>query len=309
MKREEQHLSFCVETQEIGERLDKVITQRLAGAYSRTEIQQLIKDEQVTVNSNQSKAAYKLEENDCVDIVLPEEHPFELVAQEDVQLNILYQDEHIAVVNKTAGMVVHPGHGNEDNTLLNGLVARFPEIETVGDHIERAGIVHRLDKDVSGVLVVALSQIAYDHLVLQFQQRDVKKHYVALVEQHPPNDKGIIDAPIGRDPHHRKRMAVLRDGKAAVTEFAVRDYYGERALLDVFPQTGRTHQIRVHLAFIQCPIVGDQIYGYRKQRIKMKRIFLHAHRLNFEHPMSGERMDFAVSLPKGLENILDKLST
>ncbi len=297
---------FCAEENDIGERLDKVLTERLDGEYSRTEVQQFIKEGLVLVNQNSSKPAYRLEAGDCVYVNLPEEQPFE-VLPEDIPLEVIYEDDTIAIIHKPAGMVVHPAHGNEHGTLVNALLYRYPNIAAVGEETERAGIVHRLDKDVSGVMVVALSNIAHRELVAQFQARTIEKHYIALVENHPSNEKGRIDAPIGRDPRHRKRMAVLRDGKEAVTEFQVREYYGERALLDVFPHTGRTHQIRVHLAFINCPIVGDNVYGYRKQRIKMNRIFLHAYRIAFEHPLSHEHMIFEVPLPNSLQNILEKL--
>lgn len=297
---------FCAEPDEVGERLDKVITERLDGSYSRTEIQQFIKDGLVLVNDVSSKPAYRLEDNDCVQLALPPQIVAE-VLPEDIPLDIVYADDAIAVVNKPAGMVVHPAHGNETGTLVNALLHRYPQLAEVGDAIERAGIVHRLDKDVSGVMVVALTNDAHRHLVSQFQARTIEKHYIALVEKHPPNEKGRIDAPIGRDPRHRKQMAVLRDGKESVTEFFVRNFFGERALLDVFPHTGRTHQIRVHLAFINCPIVGDNIYGYRKQRIKMNRIFLHAFRIAFDHPLTDERVTHEANLPSSLQNILDKL--
>lgn len=299
-------IAFCAEDNEVGMRLDKAVVQRLDGDFSRTEIQQWIKDGHIRVNNTPCKASHKLEATDCVEVEIIEAAPFDVEA-EDLPINIIYDDEHIVVVDKAAGMVVHPGHGNETGTLVNGLLATYPEIRTVGDDETRAGIVHRLDKDVSGVMVVAKTDLAFRELVSQFQARDVKKHYIALVEHPPTSDKGIIEAPIGRDPRHRKRMAVVRDGKPAVTEFYVREYIDERVLLDVFPQTGRTHQIRVHLAFINCPIVGDDVYGYRKQRIKMKRIFLHAHQLTINHPLHNESRTFSSEMPTGLLDVLRKL--
>ncbi len=306
MDMEHDIFDFCAEPDELGERLDKVITERLDGAYSRTEIQQHIKDGLVLVNEKPSKPAYRLEDGDCVRVSLLPDEVVE-VLPENIPLEIVYEDEAIVIVHKPAGMVVHPAHGNESGTLVNALLYRYPDLAHVGDEIERAGIVHRLDKDVSGAMIIALTNAAHRNLVQQFQNRTIEKHYIALVEKHPPNEKGRIDAPIGRDPRHRKQMTILREGKESVTEFHIRDYYGERALLDVFPHTGRTHQIRVHLAFINCPIVGDDIYGHRKQRIKMNRIFLHAYRIAFDHPINRERVHFEVPLPVGLQNILEKL--
>lgn len=297
--------TFCAEEDEVGTRLDKIIATRLSD-LSRTQIQQLIKDGQVLVNDTTSKSSYKLEEGDCVNIAIPIEEEIEIQA-EDIELEILYEDEYIAVINKPAGMVVHPAQGNETGTLVNAAIARWSQVRHVGDDVTRAGIVHRLDKDTSGVILVALTDQARLNLMAQFKAREVEKHYIALVERHPTNDKGRIDAPIARDPRHRKRMSVQHEGKEAVTEFFTRKLYQDHALLDVFPKTGRTHQIRVHLAFINCPIVGDYVYGYRKQRIKMKRFFLHAFRITFNHPVTDERLGFEAPLPVGLQNILDKL--
>lgn len=298
-------LTFCIEEDEIGERLDKVIAQRL-DELSRTQIQDLIKEKRVLVNDASSKPAYRLEAEDCVSVEVPVDQALEIVA-EAIALDVLYEDEHLVVINKAAGMVVHPAHGNESGTLVNAILARWPHIRTIGDDPERSGIVHRLDKDTSGLILVALTQDAQDKLMAQFQERSIEKHYLALVERHPPNDRGRIEAPIGRHPKQFKRMAVQANGKESVTEFFVREFYGDYAFLDVFPKTGRTHQIRVHLAFIHCPVVGDQVYGYRKQRIKMKRLFLHAHRISFSHPDTGERLSFEAPLPVGLQDILDKL--
>lgn len=297
---------FCIEEDEIGERLDKVIAGRL-DELSRTHIQQLIKDGLVQVNDAPSKPAYRLEPEDCVSVEVPieEETP---VLPEDIALNIIYEDDAIAVIDKPAGMVVHPGNANETGTLVNAILARWPQVVAVGDDPERVGIVHRLDKDTSGLVIVALTDEAREDLISQFANRTVEKHYMALTERHPPNDKGRIEAPIARDPRQRKRMAVLRDGREAYTEFQVRDFYGDYALLDVYPKTGRTHQIRVHMAFLGCPIVGDTVYGFRKQRIKMKRVFLHAYRISFDHPVTGERISFESPLPVGLQDILNKLN-
>ena len=299
---------FNPDDYEIAVRLDKVLAARFA-ELSRTQVQQLIKDEEVLVNNKPSKPAYKLEPADIVWIKLPPpEEEYEIIP-EDIPLDVLFEDEHIAVINKPSGMVVHPAHGNTDGTLVHALMARYKNLPLLEDDQTRAGIVHRLDKDTSGVIVVALNDASRDDLLMQFKNRTIEKHYLALTDNHPPNDRGIIDAPIGRDPKQRKRMAVMRDGREAVTEFSVRTLYKEHALLDAHPVTGRTHQIRVHLAFINCPIVGDRVYGYRKQRINMKRLFLHAYRITLDHPATGERLTVEAPLPVGLQNLLDKLSS
>lgn len=308
MSENQEMKQFVADANMNGVRLDKALTEYLEGDYSRNEVQQWIKDRRVNVNGAVAKASYKLEPEDRITIMIPLKEPFAVLPDKQVEFGILYEDDMVVVVEKPAGVVVHPGHGNENGTLVNGLLAKYPDIASVGPEIARAGIVHRLDKDVSGVMVIARTQPAFDHLVLQFQERSVEKHYLALVERHPDNDKGVIDAPVGRDLRHRKRMSVNREGKDAVTEFYVRDFYQDRALLDVFPHTGRTHQIRVHLAFIKCPIVGDTVYGFRKQRIKMKRIFLHAYQLSFTHPRTGNTLTVEAPLPESLQDVLNKLT-
>jgi 23S rRNA pseudouridine1911/1915/1917 synthase len=298
---------FCAEESELGERLDKILAARLPD-LSRTRIQELIKAGEVHVGVDKSKPAYRLEHGDCVNVALPPLKENTPVQPENIPLQVLYEDEHLAVVNKHAGMVVHPAHGNEHGTLVNAVLHHWPQTATVGDDDTRAGIVHRLDKETSGVILIALTDPARENLMAQFKDRTIEKHYLALTERQPPNDRGKIDAPIGRDAKNRKRMAVVRDGRESVTEFQIRERYsGDYALLDVHPITGRTHQIRVHLAFIECPIVGDTVYGYRKQR--QKALFLHAYRISFDHPYTGERMTFEAPLPNRLQNILDSLQT
>jgi 23S rRNA pseudouridine1911/1915/1917 synthase len=257
----------------------------------------------VTVNGEHVKAGIKLRGGEVVRVTLQEWEEPEL-EPEDMHLNIVFEDEHILVIDKPAGLVVHPGVGNESGTLVNALIARYPQlIET-----ERKGIVHRLDKDTSGLMVIGKTEAAIEDLMFQFEERLVDKYYLAFTERVPRTESGLIDAPIGRDPKQRKRMAVVRDGKPAQTEFEVieRDFKGEQALLRCKLLTGRTHQIRVHLAFIGAPIVGDTIYGYRKQRLKLKRQFLHAAEMGFDHPATEEYVSFESPLPAGLQNILDK---
>ncbi len=295
---------FCADAAEVGERLDKVLATRLPD-LSRTRLQELIKAGEVQINSETSKPAYRLEEDDCVTVTLPPIEGDQPVLPENIALDVLYEDEYLAVVNKPAGMVVHPAYGNEHGTLVNAVLHRWPQTASVGDDETRAGIVHRLDKETSGVILIALTDPTREKLMAQFKARTIEKHYLALTERTPTTDRGKIDAPIGRDPKNRKRMAVVRDGKESVTEFQVRERYDDYALLDVHPLTGRTHQIRVHLAFIECPVVGDAVYGPRKQRIKT--MFLHAYRISFDHPVTGERLNFEAALPERLQTILENL--
>lgn len=301
-----------------GERLDKLIVAQLPD-LSRVQVQTLIHEGGVLVNGVRVKAGIKLRGGETISVVLPDA-PDKTVTAENIPLNVVYEDDDLAVIDKAAGMVVHPGVGNETGTLVNALLGRWPQIadmgvtdeddESAGEGAEgRMGIVHRLDKETSGLLVVAKNTAALHNLMAQFQERTVDKTYLALVERTPHTTTGRIEAAIGRDPKNRKRMAAVRDGRPAVTEYAViEDGFREgQALIRVKLLTGRTHQIRVHMAFIGSPVVGDTVYGFRKQRIKLKRLFLHAAELCFDHPTTGERRCFESPLPVGLQNTLDKL--
>jgi 23S rRNA pseudouridine1911/1915/1917 synthase len=306
--------AFVVETS--GERLDKLVQEALESVWedvSRNQVQSLIKGGQVLVDGKSMKAGNKLKGGETIRITLPDDDDGEVALQpEAIDLDVVYEDDDIAVVNKPAGMVVHPGIAQETGTLVHALLARYPQLVDMQDDPlteGRMGIVHRLDKDTSGLIVVALHLASLQHLMAQFQARTVEKIYTALVERRPKTSEGVIDAPIGRNPKQRKQMAVVRDGKKAKTTFTVIDdqFRDDRALLEVTLHTGRTHQIRVHLAFINSPIVGDRVYGFRKQRTSLKRQFLHASRLSFEHPATGQRLTFESELPIGLQNMLDKL--
>lgn len=294
-----------------GERLDKLVAIHLPG-LSRTQVQAVIKSGQVTVDGIVVKPGIKLRGGEQVRVKLIEQAA-PVVEAETIDLSIVYEDDELAVIDKPAGMVVHPATGNQSGTLVNALLGRWPQIASMDDpderHGERRGIVHRLDKDTSGLLVIAKTVDALRHLMGQFQARTVEKVYLALLERTPATSNGRIDAPIGRDPKQRKRMAVQRDGKPAITEFNVIDdnFRDSATLVEFKLLTGRTHQIRVHAAFINCPVIGDRVYGFRKQRIKMKRLFLHAHRLSFDHPTSGERLTFESPLPGGLRAVMEKL--
>jgi len=294
-----------------GSRLDKLVQEQLPD-YSRTQIQTLIKEGAITVNGEQIKAGVKLRGGEVVRIELPAISQDTSIEPEEISLNILYEDDDIVVVEKDAGMVVHPGVGNETGTLVHALLARYPQLVDMQDDPalrERMGIAHRLDKDTSGIVIGGLHREALLNLMQQFQERTVDKYYTAFLERTPKTMQGVVDAPIGRDPKKRKSMAVVREGKEAMTEFEVidNDFREDRALVRLKLLTGRTHQIRVHMAFINAPIVGDRVYGFRKQRTSLKRQFLHASEIAFNHPRTGERLSFTSNLPRGLQNILDKL--
>ncbi len=288
-----------------GERLDKYLAAQFAD-LSRAQIQALIRAGQVTVNGAAAKASLRLEGGERVRVQVPVVDEAAEPEPEAIPLAILYEDEHVAVVDKPAGMVVHPAFGHRSGTLVNAALSHWPDIAELAEP-GRAGIVHRLDKETSGVIVIAKTPEALKSLRAQFKARTVGKRYVALVEGMPETPDGVIDAPIGRDPKRRKRMAVVHDGREAITEFRVVELFANFSLLDVFPKTGRTHQIRLHLAFIGHPVVGDTVYGRRKQPFTLKRHFLHAAAITFAHPVSGEPVTVEAPLPVALQNLLDKL--
>lgn len=303
-----QTITFTAEPS--GERLDKLILAQLPDV-SRSQVQAWIKEGLVTVDGEQIKPGVKLKGGELIQIEIPADEPPPLAA-EAIPLDIHYDDDVIAVIDKPAGMVVHPGVGHESGTLVHALLHHFPQISAMAaDDIaqQRMGIVHRLDKETSGLIVIAKEVNALENLMVQFQDRMVDKTYLALLEREPDTPTGRIDAPIGRDKAQRKRMAVTREGKPAITEYTVMDnqFRDGQALAQVKLLTGRTHQIRVHMAFIRCPVVGDSVYGYRKQRVKMRRHFLHAARLSFDHPVTGETLTFESPLPIGLQAIMAKL--
>ena len=306
----DQTLILTVDTHVSKQRLDLFVLEHVNG-LSRTQVQTLIREGQITVDGKIEKTGFKFKGGEIVNVTIPaiEETTLE---PEDIDLDILYEDDELAVINKPAGMVVHPGIGHETGTLVNAILGRYPELADMIDDLDtqdRLGIVHRLDKGTSGLIVVARNKATLLHLMNQFQERTVDKEYLALLENAPKSPVGRVEAPIARDPRQRKRMWVDRDGKPAVTEFTVLDdqYQEGRTLVKLKLLTGRTHQIRVHMAFIGCPVVGDAIYGRRKQRLKLKRQFLHAAELAFDHPTTGERLEFSSPLPESLQNILDKL--
>ncbi len=285
-----------------GERLDLFLA-RAVSDLSRTRAQGLIASGGVTVNDRPARASTRLVVGQMVRFALTERHPQTISAQ-SIELEIIHDDDDLVVVNKPAGLTVHPGPGHPDWTLANALLSMCPGIASVGDR-NRPGIVHRLDKDTSGLIVIAKNESTHAHLSGQFKGREVEKGYLALVEGVPDLAEAVIDAPIGRDPQHRKRMTVLEGGRNSVTEYRVRERLGPFSLMDVKPRTGRTHQIRVHLASIGHPLVGDKAYGRLSE--SLNRHFLHANSLAFLAPSSGEWLEFESGLPQDLRRFLDAL--
>lgn len=301
------HLEFTVATAK--ERLDKLILSHMP-QLTRTQAQNLIKQGLVTVDGATVKSGVKLRGGEVIRVVMEATEAQPAVEAEAIPLDIVYQDDDIAIINKPAGLVTHPAIGNTSGTLVNALLNEWSEIGDMEDEDHRHGIVHRLDKDTSGVMIVAKNMDALENLKAQFQARTVDKRYLAMLERTPNTPEGRIEAPIGRDPRQRKRMSVQRDGKPAVTEFAVLDdtFRDGATLVEFKLLTGRTHQIRVHAAFIGCPVIGDRVYGFRKQRSnKFKRNFLHASEITFDHPRTGERMTFKAPLPPILKDFMKKL--
>lgn len=286
-------------------RLDLFLVKVCAG-LSRSAAQRLIAEGRVRVNGVPLAAGDRLQPGDEVTVLLPAPER-DLLQAEEIPLDILYEDDHLLVVNKPAGLATHPGAGRREGTLVNALLAHRPSLAAVGDDPERPGIVHRLDRETSGVLVVAATEAALRSLQRQFHQRRIDKHYLALAYGRVSPARAAIEAPIGRDPIHRQRMAILPEGRRARTEYRVLRLLEGCSLLEVRLLTGRTHQIRVHLASIGHPVVGDRVYGPKRQAIAAPRQCLHAWRLALDHPATGERMTFEAPLPADLRQVLGAL--
>lgn len=283
------------------ERLDKFLSRHIPD-ISRSKIQQAVKDGQVLVNGQAVKANYKLKEDDHVRMEY-EEEVLELVSEE-VPLDIIYEDDTVLVLNKPSGLVVHPAPGHPDGTLVNRLLAHTSRLSDINGEF-RPGIVHRLDKDTSGILVVAKTNQAHEDLAQQFKLNLPLREYAALVHGHMDSPKGTINMPLGRDPHNRIKFAVQPDGKASVTHFKVEKEFKSLSLLKVQLETGRTHQIRVHLSHIDHPVYGDYLYG-SPQKLADDRYCLHAKRIGFRHPVTQEWMEFETELPDFFQKILDE---
>jgi 23S rRNA pseudouridine1911/1915/1917 synthase len=296
-------LNFRFERQTPG-RLDKFLVEQLR-EFSRARIQSLIADGFVDVNGRAAKkAGQSLESGSQVTVRVPPPAPTDLVA-EDIPLDIVFENDDLLVVNKPAGMVVHPASGHTSGTLVNAVLGYDPEIEGIGGE-ERPGVVHRLDKETSGLILLAKNERAHRWLQDQFRLRKVEKTYLALVDGKPPTPTGRVEAYIGRDPSHRKKMAIVPEsrGREAISEYKTIQSFKEHTLLEFHPLTGRTHQIRLHCAFLGCPIVGDAVYGRKKPSVEIGRHFLHAYRLKIVLPGEQESKFFEAPLPEELEQVL-----
>ena len=293
-------LTFRVD--EAGERLDTFLAQRCPD-LSRSRIQALTAEGCVTVDGAPAKPAARLREGQTVSLVVPPPAPSTLIPQA-MDLPVVYEDSALLVIDKPAGLVTHPAPGHPDHTLANAVLAHCPDLEGVGGEI-RPGLVHRLDKDTSGLIVVAKNDTAQTGLSAQFKDRTVSKAYLAAVTGHPEPERATIDAPIGRHPRSRTRMAVVSTGRDAVTEYDLLRRLRGCSLVEARPRTGRTHQIRVHLASVGHPVAGDAIYGHPAPGLD--RHFLHAHRLAFTHPRTGNRLKLESPLPNDLQTFLDSV--
>lgn len=282
-------------------RLDKYLSKAL-NEHSRSQVQTWIKEGLVTVNEEGVKANYKVQAGDLIQVTIKE--PEEIDAKpEDLDISIVYEDADVVVVNKPSGMVVHPSIGHASGTLVNALLYHVDDLSGINGKI-RPGIVHRIDKDTSGLLMVAKNDLAHEKLAKQLQEKSAGREYIALVHGDIENDKGTIDAPIGRDPKNRKKFTVIEGGKASVTHFEVIERFGEYTLLRLNLETGRTHQIRVHLEYIGHRMAGDPLYGPRKT-LDGQGQFLHAASLSFDHPRTGEHMTFKADLPETFKETLE----
>lgn len=286
------------------DRLDLYLAEELE-SISRSTVQKLIKSGHVTVNSKLKKASYILKDGDEVLVSIPEEKPIRILP-ENLPLDIVYEDDDLAIVNKPQGMVVHPAPGNYSGTLVNALLYHIDELSMVNGII-RAGIVHRLDKDTSGLLVIAKNDKIHNELASQFKKRTVLREYIALVFN-DLKEGGEINKPIGRNPKDRKKMAVVSNGKEAITTYEIINSYNRYTLLKVGLKTGRTHQIRVHMSYINHPIVGDPIYSSGKNEFNINMQLLHAYKLGFTHPKTKVYMEFEKEVPERFRKIVDKLN-
>jgi 23S rRNA pseudouridine1911/1915/1917 synthase len=285
-----------------GVRLDKYLAMKYP-ELSRAVIQKLIRQGSILVNGCGTKASQELHAGNTVEITFPPQEESTLTA-EPIPLKIVYEDDDIIVLDKPAGMTVHPAPGHTSHTLVNALLAHYPDLAGFDDSM-RPGIVHRLDKDTSGLMIIAKHSAAQQNLINQFKTRSVSKRYIVLVHGKLEPEKGIIEAPIGRDPYHRKRMAIVETGRYARTLYTVKEYLDHYTLLDVSIETGRTHQIRVHLAAIGYPVAGDRVYGRKSPDIS--RQFVHSYRLRFALPSDGSVQEFSCDLPDDLIQVLKSL--
>ncbi len=303
---------YPVKNKDMSERLDTFVSQE--SNLTRSHVQKLIKDGMITINAHTEKAGYRIKAGDIIEMSIPEKEDSTLIP-EDIPLEILWEDEHIVVVNKPPNMVMYPAAGNRSGTLMNALISRCSILSPIGAPL-RPGVVHRLDKDTSGVIVIAKNENAHHNLVEQFKNREIEKYYMALLYSNMREDRGEINTAIGRSLTNRKKMSVkTRSGKEAITRFEVIKRFRVATLVKVRILTGRTHQIRVHFASISRPVLGDRTYGkktsitFEKKTIDFKRQMLHAHTLKVKHPVNSEIMEFSAPVPEDMETAIAALSS
>ncbi len=288
-------------------RLDHFLVSQMPD-YSRSYLQALIGNELVKIDDMiAQKSGMKLEGVHVIEVRIPPFEPTKLIP-ENIPLDIVYEDEDVIVVNKPAGMVVHPSVGHNHGTLIHAVIAHAPVIEGVGGVVQ-PGLVHRLDKNTSGLIILAKNDLTHRFLQNQFKQREVEKRYIALVDGSPPTPEGRVEAPISRDPRTRQRMAIVSEekGRIAVSEYRTLEPFQKHTLLEVKILTGRTHQIRLHLSFIKCPVVGDTVYGFKRPTVQISRQFLHAAYLGLTLPGQSRQSIFRAPLPDELEQVLEVL--
>ena len=299
-----ERLFFVAEKEDAGKRVDVFLAENVTG-LTRSRIKNMLEEGLVKVGGKTvTKSGYAIKYDDEVEIEIPDAKPLDAKA-EDIPVEIVYEDDQLAVVNKAQGMVVHPANGNESGTLVNALLFRLDSLSGING-VARPGIVHRIDKDTSGLLVVAKTDEAHKNLAKQIAEKSAKRQYVALVDGNIKEDEGIVDKPIARSTQDRKKMAVQEGGRRAVTEWKVLERFGKYTLMEFNLQTGRTHQIRVHAKFLHHPVTGDPVYGGSNE-FGLKGPLLHAYKLTFTHPTTGETMTFTAPLPDYFEKVLEKL--
>ena len=296
----EEQIILIVE--EAGERLDVFCARE--GEMTRSSVQRMIAEGAILLNGNSAKANQKLKTKDKVTVLLRPAAEVD-IAPENIPIDIVYEDSDIAVIDKPKGMVVHPAPGNPNGTLVNALMYHLSGLSGIGGEL-RPGIVHRIDKLTSGLIVVAKNDMAHTSLAAQLKEHSARRTYIAIVDGNIKEDSGTVDAPIGRHPVDRKRMAVVKDGREAVTHWRVLERYGAYTLIEARLETGRTHQIRVHMAHIKHSVAGDVVYGSAKPRLGLDGQALHAARLELTHPATGERMTFKAKVPEYFASALKK---
>jgi 23S rRNA pseudouridine1911/1915/1917 synthase len=306
---EPEAIKICVPEENHLERIDRFLSQSLEIDLSRNYIQKLIKEENILVNGKPIKQNYRVKADDSILISIPEPEELSL-APEDIPIQIIFEDESIALINKSPGMVVHPGPGNWNRTLVNALLFHLRDLSSIGG-ISRPGIIHRLDKDTSGLMIIAKNDHAHRFLTQKFSRREIKKRYAAMIVGKPRKPHDIINRPIGRHPRYRHKMTIREDGREAITEYFLKDIWNSRSglfsLMDIVPHTGRTHQIRVHLSSIGNPIVGDPVYSKRSHKYRVPHLLLAAVSIEFDHPDSKERLRFEIPLPENIKNFIKRL--